>query len=627
MRKATLIRAVSLGVFVGFAVGVAGAVYFVAANRSISYGMLRLTTLATTRCLNTTVTLFAAELLALYALSLSVSGRSRVTRGRFLRFGVMVVVCTIGIQIIRWFAFPLQSLPWCGRKIAGAIRDLLTGEASLGSFLALLRSRLAEGSILIGSVVAVILLWWLISKVDWEKILTRLGERRGERAGVLALAAVLALNAAVLIDGIVTVPDGPNIVLIGIDTWRADHVSSYGYGRATTPGIDEVAEEGLYFTNAYSTTSWTLPSFHSILTGLYMSSHGVISGQFKLAHSQNTFAEILRERGYRTAGFISGTYLKKVFGFDQGFDVYEESVTRAKLMETYQDITSPDMTGFVLPWVERNSNRRFFLFIHYWDPHFDFIPPPPYDEIFDPYYEGDIDGTNFQHSGRVNADMDRRDLDHIIALYDGEIRWTDLHVDSLFATLEDLDLMGETVVILVGDHGEEFFEHGYKGHRRTLYDEVIHVPLIMMIPGFERSGGFDTAVSTVDILPTVLDVLKVECPTPMDGESLIPVISGEALRRDTPIVVSELGYHLTAVIKDNWKIIHDSDSESYELYDLGSDPGETRNLISENATEARELGRHLGDWLRLRRSRMSDAPRATTDGETINQLKALGYIQ
>jgi arylsulfatase A-like enzyme len=627
VRRAVLIRAIFLGVAIGFVVGIAGAVYFVVANRYIPYGMLRLTALVTARSLNTAVPLFAALLLALSAVYLAIDSRSRTAARRFLRFGVLAVLLAIGVQAVRWFAFPLQSLPWCVRKLASGSWSCLTGETSLGSFLSLLRARLGSGSVLIGAVVGVIVLWWVISRVDWERPSRIVRKRWSGWLAVTMLAALLALNVGILIDGKVNVPQGPNIVLIGIDTWRADHVSSYGYDRATTPCIDEVAEQGAYFTRAFSTTSWTLPSFHSILTGLYVSSHGVINGQYKLAYSHNTLAEMLRERGYTTAGFISGTYLKKVFGFDQGFDVYEESVTRASLMETYQDITSPQLTRLVLPWIHKNSGRRFFLFVHYWDPHFDYIPPAPYDQVFDPYYTGDIDGTNFMYNPRVNADMDGRDLDHIIALYDGEIRWTDFHIGNLLTTLDDLGLMEHTVVVLVGDHGEEFFEHGFKGHRRTLYNEVIHVPLIMRGPGIRRSGGFDAVVSTVDIVPTVLDLLRIDCPTPLDGESLIPIISGEAPKRRAPVVVSELGVHLTAVIKDGWKIIQDSNSTSPELYDLLDDPYETRNLISRETAKARELSQHLGDWLRISERRSAGAPRAITDRETINQLKALGYIQ
>jgi arylsulfatase A-like enzyme len=627
VRSAVLTRAAFLGIAIGFVVGIAGAVYFVAANRYIPYGMLRLTVLVTAGSLNTTVPLFAALLVALSALYLAIDMHSRTAAGRFLRFGVMAVLLVIAVQAVRWFAFPLQSLPWCARKLAGVSWSCITGETSLGSFLSLLRARLGSGSVLIGAVVGVIVLWLVISRVDLERLGGIVRKRCDWKSAAPMLAALLALNVGILIDARVNMPESPNVVLIGIDTWRADHVSSYGYGRATTPCIDEVAEQGAYFTRAFSTTSWTLPSFQSILTGLYVGSHGVINGQYRLAYSHNTLAELLRDRGYTTAGFISGTYLKKVFGFDQGFDVYEESVTRAKLMETFQDITSPELTRLVLPWIKRHSNGKFFLFIHYWDPHFDYIPPPPYDQLFDPYYTGDVDGTNFQYSPRINADMDRRDLDHIIALYDGEIRWTDFHIGKLLTTLDDLGLMDRTVVVLVGDHGEEFFEHGFKGHRKTLYNEVIHIPLMMRGPGIRRSGDFDTVVSTVDILPTVLDLLKIDCPTPLDGESLIPIISGEATSRHVPWIISELGVHLTTVIKDRWKIIQDSNSRSLELYNLFDDPDEARNQISQEAAEARELSQYLGEWLRIRERRTTGAPRAITDRETVNQLKALGYIQ
>lgn len=627
MKTGNLFRAISLAIGIGFAVGLAGAVFFVLVNRYITYRMFRLAALTLQRYENTTVPLFAAVVLGLYALFVLWLRVGKPDNNRFLRPAVMVILGLTAVMVVRWSAIPLHSLPWWIQKLGRELWNTVRGETSLGAFIALVKNRLAAGAILIGSVGALIALWWCVKRADWAGILGLLAKRRSERMVVPVIVLLVVLNVGLAIDKRLNAPDSPSVLLIGIDTWRADHVGAYGYIRDTTPSIDRMAEQGARFRNAFSTTSWTLPSFHSILTGLYQGSHGVIDGQHRLAHRYNTFAEVLRERGYTTAGFISGTYLKRVFGFDQGFDVYEESVTSASLMETYSDVTSPDLTEIVLPWIERNKARRFFLFIHYWDPHFDYIPPPPYDEMFDPLYQGDIDGTDFLTSDRVNPEMDRRDLEHIIALYDGEIRWTDWHIDRLFTKLEDLGLMSDMIVILVGDHGEEFFEHGLKGHRSTLYNEVIHVPLILRGPGVPPSTVFDSPVSTTDILPTVLAVLGLASPTPVDGESLIPIVSGKAGGRESSTVVSELGYGMTAIVKGQWKLIHDSALKTYELYDLGSDPRETENLLTKEASKATELEQDLLAWLRITRSRKITAPRALRDEATIRELKSLGYIQ
>jgi arylsulfatase A-like enzyme len=437
----------------------------------------------------------------------------------------------------------------------------------------------------------------------------------------------LGFNLWSYIDNRSNTPGGPNVVLIGIDTLRADHLSCSGYERNTTPNIDVVASEASVFKRAFATTSWTLPSFHSIMTSLYQASHGVITHKHRLDRSHVTLAEILKNQGYRTAGFVSGPFLKAIYGFDQGFDVYEESVSSASVIEANEDITSPALTDLVLPWLQENAGNRFFLFIHYWDPHADYIPPAPYDKIFDPYYEGTMDGTNIKWTDKVSTLTSKRDVEHIVALYDGEITWTDDHVGQVMNTLRESGLDENTVVVIVSDHGEEFLDHGGKVHGMTIYNEVIHVPLIFRIPGVSEARKFESVVSTVDVMPTILDILDIGLPRSIDGESLMAIINGERDKKRTNEVYSELLHNLTTVVRGRWKLIYDSEVDRFELYDIETDFSESDDLAPSNATIVQELANVLSDWLTAKKSGQVAAPEVHENEKTMKQLKALGYIQ
>jgi arylsulfatase A-like enzyme len=359
---------------------------------------------------------------------------------------------------------------------------------------------------------------------------------------------------------------------------------------------------------------------------LYQVSHGVADENFTLPDSVVTLAEVLRNDGYTTAGFISGPYMKRLYGFHHGFDSYEESVSAASNILSHSDITSPRLTDQVLAWLRENGDRKFFLFVHWWDPHSDYIPPHPYDRTFDPDYTGTIDGTDVWLDDRINPDMDARDLEHLIALYDGEILWTDKHLAKVFEHLEESGLMENTVVVIVGDHGEEFFEHGGKGHRVTLYNEVIHVPLIMKVPRFKAPRTISTGVSVVDIMPTLLELLEVPGPSGMEGKSLIPLIDNESGTLHDAIY-SQLSSDIAAIIEGDWKYIYNIWDRTSELYNLKTDFAERHNVHGENRELAISLHQKMWNWITTKLKGKRSAPEAQIDEETLQQLKSLGYIQ
>ena len=442
----------------------------------------------------------------------------------------------------------------------------------------------------------------------------------------------------------------PNVVLISIDTLRPDHLGCYGYERDTSPNIDQLAAAGALFENAISSTSWTLPAHCALFTGLADTVHGCVEMDRRLAESRTTLAERLQAAGYATVGVFSGPALHPVFGLAQGFDKYVDCTSYAELTvkvagagqtldggvvesRSNADITSPRVYAEVQRWLKENERRPFFMFIHMWDVHFDFIPPPPYDRRFDPDYTGSVTGEDFFIDPSINARMPRRDLEHIIALYDGEIAWTDEHVGKILGEIDALELRESTIVMLLSDHGEEFFEHGRKGHRQTLYDEVIRIPLIVRWPGHVPAGRrYSDQARMIDVLPTLLDLLELAVPDDVMGQSLVPLLASGSLSHDT-LAVSELfsvGRELRAYRRPTRKLIHDLKTKQRQIFDLVADPNEKSPLGNVALDWVRELFEDMKQsqaWLDDFRDRLPAERVTPVLTENVRrQLESLGYI-
>ena len=382
----------------------------------------------------------------------------------------------------------------------------------------------------------------------------------------------------------------PNVLLISIDSTCKDLVGAYGRdpqhapGISPSPNLDRLAEEGVLFEDVSSTTSWTLPSHLSMLTGLPALVHAVDIDMQTPDQSIETLAEALSETGYRTGGFFSGPYLDPRFGFAAGFERYEacfgqelaaatsasdaaqkqmaaaqarnDSVAvdaaRRALEEasqkievlSHRDVSSESVTDQGLEFLAADDGRPWFLFLHYFDAHYDYTPPAPFDTRFDPGYEGSIDGHDFISRPdisvplegdpfRVEQQISTRDLEHIYALYEGELAWTDQQIGRVLARIDELGLKEDTLVIVTSDHGDEFFEHDGLGHRKTLYEEVLQVPLLMRYPGtFEAGRRVETPVSILSIVPTVLDVLDIPSASPFTTRSLAGMAKGRDAKED-----------------------------------------------------------------------------------------------
>ncbi|MBI4880288.1 MAG: sulfatase [Planctomycetes bacterium] len=394
----------------------------------------------------------------------------------------------------------------------------------------------------------------------------RAEEGAARRRGLLVEALVcvaLAALAAALYFGFLRAPARPNVILISIDTLRPDHLGCYGYDRPTSPAIDRCAAEGARFTYAHSSTSWTLAAHMSLMTGLPDELHEVVWDRVGLDPERVLLAERFHQAGYVTGGFFGGPYLHAAFGFGRGFDLYENCgqptvydaaregmsaeelalLTMQKEAESHRIRTADTIQAHVDRFLERNSAQPFFLFIHHWDCHYDFNAPREFVDLFAPGYTGSLSMKGFMTNPKIAPGMDARDFEYLVANYDAEIRWVDHQVGRLRQKLEELGIADDTYVIITSDHGEEFFEHGNKGHRWNLHEETLAIPLIIAGPGVRHGLEIDASVRIFDVLPTILDLAGLPPVEEAYGVTLRPLLDGDedGALRDLPIV-AELTY-------------------------------------------------------------------------------------
>lgn len=405
-------------------------------------------------------------------------------------------------------------------------------------------------------------------------------------------------------------PKRLNIVVVSIDTLRADHLGCYGYGRPTSPSIDAFAARSVLFENAHSSASWTLPSFASLFTSLYSTTHGCWKVDSRLESEHDTLAEHLRDAGYDTSLVVPHMFLSGQYGLQQGFVHIDDTLVRTAT-ESNKVVSSPAMTQKAVDWLERKKGSKedspFFLWVHYFDPHDLYLPHEGVSEQF---------GTTEE-----------------IDLYDGEIRFVDDHVGRLLKKVDELYGLDRTVVAIVADHGEEFGEHGHRRHGYSLYQEAVRIPLILHAPGMAPRRVEDL-VSNIDFMPTLLELAEVAPRGRMEGRSLVPHLQGGSLPPRGAL--SEVRWHdeqdMRCWREGDLKLHEDRShgKERDELYDLAADPAERANLLEARAelvARLREgIGHALGSALKL--AKLFPQPRRyqPSPGDQA-RLGALGYAE
>lgn len=440
---------------------------------------------------------------------------------------------------------------------------------------------------------------------------------------ITGLAALLLIGLSIWIFG--SQPTRPrSLVLISLDTLRADRLGAYGYGRPTSPTLDQLATSGVVFDKMIAVSSWTLPTHLTLLTGLYPSSHGITHWQRgALSPDRLLLAERLKKAGYRTAAVTGGGYVGQRFGFARGFDEYSQLVSR-KHLETGSFPIAVQRAQQFLATVP--SDQPYFLFLHTYDIHCPYVPPAAYAQQFLSKGAKQTQYTNcLQGKQKREVTFDAGERQYLSDMYDASIRQVDDNLGDLVRSLKARADFADTVIVIFSDHGEEFFEHGKLGHEGTLYNEVLHVPCLIVAPHL-APRRVAQQVSHVDVLPTILQLLSLEVPAALDGVSLVPLMEG-ATAPTRAFQFSELSWHgdLRSRYSDEHHLIATQGTKEQELFALPVDPLEQRNLAQQHPETAEALRAELdafADGL------TSSPPEALPDAsrEHLEELKTLGYL-
>lgn len=475
-----------------------------------------------------------------------------------------------------------------------------------------------------------------------------------------------------------------NVLVYVLDALRADHVSCYGYGRDTTPTIDRLADEGIRYASCFSPATWTKPVGASLLTGAYPPLHGTRTREDVFDADVTRLPEVLSEAGFRTVGFSTMGNVSASIGYGRGFDTYydlykdpdivrkrrsQDTASEALDHETVDSIALPraeDLTARLTEWLRANADEDFFAFCWSIEPHVPYDPPEQYRGYTDSDYDGAVDGER-ETLPEVESE---EDLEHLKALYDGCVEYNDSELGGIVETLEALGIYDETIVVVLGDHGDAFDEHGRLTHGHLPYDELIHVPLVVKpaVNHGHDSQVVEEMISIVDVAPTLLNSVGMDDrPETVQGRVLPPFgPNGSSAPVFAETQARDIYPSFYSVRTERWKYMEvDRPSRSLEtvlamlrqvyrrgllwqvlrnpgyylkryrhrenrfLYDLEADPNENENLVAKYPEKAHELRTRLEDWiergeqLHERLSRFGDLD---IDSETTEQLRQLGYV-
>jgi len=437
----------------------------------------------------------------------------------------------------------------------------------------------------------------------------------GEKAGLtrcttVCLAALLVLagcnrsGTGQPADAATVPPLRPvNLVVVTIDTLRADRLHCYGNTDIETPTLDALAQRGVLFENAVAQTPLTPPSHASIFTGTNPNVHHVRNtGGFALQASPVPLAKILQTQGWDTAAFIGASVLKKAFGFNQGFDLYDDQMPKAEksLEETeYPERRASVVVDHALGWLNAQSGKPFFVWLHLYDPHEPYAPPAPFNEKY-----------------KKN-------------LYDGEIAYADQQLGRFLDAVSKKPPAGNTIVVVLADHGESLGEHGEFNHGIFLYDATLRIPFLIAGPGVPAGVRVQQQARTIDVLPTVLGLMGGKAVAPVQGVSLLPAFSGKSVLttysyEETLYPKMNMGWsELRGIRTAQWKYVR---APRPELYDLAQDPGEKVNVLDSHPKEFRELEALLQELTQTGAGGVEKVASTQVDSHTMGQLKSLGYL-
>jgi len=625
-----------LPLLLGLLAGAISAAGYLASQQYLQLRMWNLSAHVALTELNTAVIFSLAAYVVLAILWLLLARKRAISSRLVFAFLVPVACGAVAIYLCRG---ELNHLRWTVEGVNG--RGTLTADYLL--------SRLDKYSLYM---LAALGGWTLLAALSWllftplRYLAARLVPAGGRllltvRRPVIVLAILLvAGNVAHSLHNRLNPPLGPDVVLISIDTLRADHLGCYGFPRDTSPNLDSFAAQNIRFANCYAQSPWTLTSHISMLTSLYPSMHAV-NDEMPLDPQVVTLAEVLKDEGYRTLGVArSCIWMDAEYGFDQGFDVYT--------VRTFAEDAAVQ-NEFLARLLPRFRDGKRFLFLHYFDPHSDFFrlpydSPESYRQKFCADYQGTFTGgedgryaseyLRYLNANRIQLAQPERD--YIASLYDSGIAYFDDCLAGLFELLARHDLLEDSLVIITADHGEEFQDHGRFGHDNPYqHKELIHVPLLVKLPGgahfrpdLQPRQEIPELVEIIDIMPTILEYLRVTPPADLQGSSFYALLAGapQPAPDFARVAFAELGRSVS-LTSGKWRLLgrdHLAD-DSFRLFNLQEDPQENRDVLASHPDVVAFLKaeidlRRNGGAGNLGRGKLELSP------EQINRLRSLGYL-
>jgi choline-sulfatase len=422
-----------------------------------------------------------------------------------------------------------------------------------------------------------------------------------------------------------------NVLIYLIDTLRADHLKPFNAAtRVETPGLDELVRQGsAVFTSAHTQENWTKPSVATLLSARMPWEHQAVTTEAVVPSSVALLPELLARFGFSSGAFIANGYVSDKFGFKRGWDSYRNYIREGRYSR------AEFLAADVVQWLDKRPKKKpFFLYVHAIDPHVPYKPTARFLSVYDPLpYKGVVDfsgDTTLLEKIKIGKiKVNERDKQHLEALYDSEISYHDLHFRAILAALDKRDLAQDTMIVVVADHGEEFWDHGSVGHGHSVFEELLRIPMVIRVPGVTTSARrVDASSGLVDIVPTVFEALGKAPPPGLSGRSLLPQLRGE-FGDGPPAAISGFMDGWRTIVIGDLKLIQRSE-KYFMLYDLATDPHEQRDLAGERPLSVRYLRGQLGIALARTQSsgeRPAGKPQKTKiDAQTEAQLRALGYV-
>lgn len=427
--------------------------------------------------------------------------------------------------------------------------------------------------------------------------------------------------------------DGPNVLIVVVDTLRWDRLSINGHDRVTSPAIDGLMRSSVRFDRAYSAAPWTLPAMASVMTGQWPGHHGALSYEARLPESAETLAERFAAQGYATAAMVGNPVAGSIAGLNQGFQEWDEAGARMVMRHSSEVVARRGMA--MLEQLSRQE-QPWLLWVHFHDPHYPYLPDRQADWAAERV--GRLEGGEPIDQVRdALATLSPGEIQQLRDLYDEEIAHSDRWVGRLLNVLPTLGVADDTIVVFLSDHGEELVDRGWMGHTRTLYEELVHVPLSVSVPG-ASPGVVKGPVSTVSLAATLYELTGVKAPRDLQAESLVPLMGGEQVPEDAAVYFevnfastleadAERQANKRGLLTGDMKVVKDLGSGRVELYALGSDPGERTDLAETQPAVVKELLPVL-DRFEEKVKKGRQVPEVVEVGaEREKMLRALGYVE